>query len=433
MSSLASASVSVLQWARLAAVLVAQISPAQWYRVRVYGMPLMFVGIAGNDTFSTFYAVLALLFVRNPILKVLFAGSNLLLVAESLSARGIAEASLAAFMGQLAARWKLAEKQDEMRAETFKQGISFYAASLLGWFWSPPNVELLPNLTYVLPHEELGDSKLQRWHTLDIVRRKSGYHKRPVLIYVHGGAWTMGDKQQRTMPTCWHFAAEENWVVLNINYRLGTKFNLYDMVVDIKRAIRWAKQNSHIHGGDSSFIAISGGSAGAHLALIAALTPNWSDFQPGFESVDTRVRACFAIYPPVGHVHTNQPWKKWFMEHIVQIPDDVYRSRFGRGVEDWADPSCLLARLSLQERKESVPPIFVAHGSYDAVASVRHMRSFVEEARREGGVAIGYLELPRTPHAYDIAYTPKTMYANWAGARALTAVHEGYQESHISS
>ncbi|KAI8829656.1 Alpha/Beta hydrolase protein [Chytriomyces cf. hyalinus JEL632] len=262
---------------------------------------------------------------------------------------------------------------------------------------------------------------------LDVIRQK-GHRGRPVLVYIHGGAWSHGDKQKRTMPTCYHFASHENWVVLNINYRLAPKFNLHDMVVDVKRAIVWAKRNAHVHGGDANFIAIAGGSAGAHLASIAALTPNWAEFKPGFEQLDTRVQACCPIYPPVNHVRTNQFWKSWFLQTVVQIPDDEYQKRHGKSIEDWCDPANILAQIGVEKRRESVPPFFIIHGEFDTLVQAQHVRDFVHDLRQGNTVPIGYLELTATHHGFDVAFSPKTQYANWAAGVALSQVYKLKQQ-----
>ena len=49
-------------------------------------------------------------------------------------------------------------------------------------------------------------------------------------------------------------------------------------------------------GGDPSFIAVTGGSAGGHLVAVLALTQNDAEYQPGFEAVDTSVDAAVPYY-----------------------------------------------------------------------------------------------------------------------------------------
>ena len=57
----------------------------------------------------------------------------------------------------------------------------------------------------------------------------------------------------------------------------------------MKKAIAWVKEHIEEYGGDPSYVVITGGSAGGHLAALAALTPNDPEYQPGFEGADTRV------------------------------------------------------------------------------------------------------------------------------------------------
>ena len=66
-------------------------------------------------------------------------------------------------------------------------------------------------------------------------------------------------------------------------------------MIDIKRAIRWTKQNIVKFGGDSTFISICGSSSGAHLATMAAMTANVKEYQPDFEDFDTTVQACVSL------------------------------------------------------------------------------------------------------------------------------------------
>jgi acetyl esterase/lipase len=66
-------------------------------------------------------------------------------------------------------------------------------------------------------------------------------------------------------------------------------------LIDVKRAIRWTKQNISSFGGDPDFIVLSGDSAGGHLSAMASLTANDPQYQPGFEDVDTSFRAVISV------------------------------------------------------------------------------------------------------------------------------------------
>ena len=67
-----------------------------------------------------------------------------------------------------------------------------------------------------------------------------------------------------------------------INYRLSPKATWPDHIVDCKRAVAWVRDHIAEYGGDPTFLAVSGGSADGHLAALVALTPNATEWQPGF-------------------------------------------------------------------------------------------------------------------------------------------------------
>ncbi len=60
--------------------------------------------------------------------------------------------------------------------------------------------------------------------------------------------------------------------------------------------ISWARGHAAEYGADPSLLIVAGSSAGAHLAAMAALTPNDPAFQPGFEDADTAVSAAVCLY-----------------------------------------------------------------------------------------------------------------------------------------
>jgi acetyl esterase/lipase len=163
-------------------------------------------------------------------------------------------------------------------------------ARLATRFFSPvvlrrPGVEVLRNVRY-------GEHSRNR---LDIHRPADHRTGCPVLVQVHGGAWVIGNSHQQGQPLMRKMASD-GWVCVAINYRLSPKATFPDHIVDVKRSLAWVREHIHEYGGDPSTLVITGGSAGGHLAALAALTPNDPRFQPGFEDADTSVSACIPFY-----------------------------------------------------------------------------------------------------------------------------------------
>jgi acetyl esterase/lipase len=216
----------------------------------------------------------------------------------------------------------------------------------------------------------------------------------PVLIQIHGGAWTIGTKGQQGL-LLMNRMAQQGWICIAANYRLAPKHSFPTQIVDVKRAIAWVHENIADYGGDPSYIAITGGSAGGHLAALAALTPGLKDYQPGFEDADTSISACvpfYGIYDLAGLTET-------------QTAVDM-RDRF---VAPWLfrkDPRTDLDEFvqasPLAHVDEHTPDFFVIHGRNDTLAPVQETRSFVDALRKWSDSRVTYAELPGAQHAFDV-------------------------------
>ncbi|ORX71010.1 alpha/beta-hydrolase [Anaeromyces robustus] len=98
---------------------------------------------------------------------------------------------------------------------------------------------------------------------------KTSDELKPVVIYIHGGAWFLDDKYMYSiLGSVLH---EEGYVAVLPNYVLFPKGVIDDMVVDVYKAIQWTYDNIEQYGGDKNRIILSGHSAGAHLAALTVL------------------------------------------------------------------------------------------------------------------------------------------------------------------
>lgn len=253
-----------------------------------------------------------------------------------------------------------------------------------------------------------------RANLLDVWRRDDlrPDAKAPVLIQVHGGGWTIGTKQQQAMPLLGHLA-EQGWVCVDVNYRLSPRAQWPDHIADVKRGIAWVKQNIAAYGGDPSFIAITGGSAGGHLSALAALTPNDPAFQPGFEDADTTVHAAVPFYGVYDFVNGNGLGPK---DDLVKLLERVMRSRVATDRERWEQAS------PIHRVGPHAPPFFVLHGTNDSLAYVEQARRFVEALRAASHQPVVYAELPRAQHAFDLFASVRTLHTVRAVERFLATV-----------
>src|SRR6478672_12667402 len=149
-------------------------------------------------------------------------------------------------------------------------------------------VQIVRDIAYAPEHGKRG--LLDIYHPAHRVLDRA-----PVLLQVHGGGWSVGSKDQQGVPLMQHLAAK-GWVCVAINYRLSPRDAFPAHVIDVKRAIAWIREHIEEYGGDPSYIAITGGSAGGHLTALTALTAGDTDWQPGFEHADTSVQVAVPHY-----------------------------------------------------------------------------------------------------------------------------------------
>jgi acetyl esterase/lipase len=230
-------------------------------------------------------------------------------------------------------------------------------------------------------------------HQLDVWRDPSGSTSAPapVLLQIHGGALTRGQKEADARPLLTHLT-KQGWVCVAMNYRLSPRATWPEHIADVKRAIAWIRENIADHGGDPSFVAATGGSAGGYLAALAGLTAGDPDFQPGFETADTTVQAVVPMYGLFDLTNRSGGTRPDTIEYLAK---KVFKSHPSSDLARWEDasPLCRIRR--------DAPPFFVVHGRNDSYLPVEQARTFVDELRRVSASRVAYAELPRAQHSFD--------------------------------
>jgi len=246
---------------------------------------------------------------------------------------------------------------------------------------------------------------------LDVYRPAGGSTSAPVLLQIHGGGWVFGNKHEQGLPLVYHLVAR-GWVVVAPNYRLSPKGRFPDHLLDCKRALAWIRQNIAGYGGDPGFIAVTGGSAGAHLAALMALTANDPRLQPGFEDVDTSVAAALPFYGVYdftdrhGLKGSGAAMVRWLEKTVMPCAPAANPALW-----DLASPIAQLHR--------DAPPFFVLHGTHDSLASVEEARLFAERLRAVSARTVVYAELPGAQHAWDVFRSVRAMESVQAVTRFL--------------
>lgn len=92
----------------------------------------------------------------------------------------------------------------------------------------------------------------------------------PVLVYFHGGGWTIGDLDTHDT-LCRELCRGSQCAVVSVDYRLGPEHRFPAAVHDCRAATTWVHRNAASLGLDRTKMAVGGDSAGGNLAAVVAL------------------------------------------------------------------------------------------------------------------------------------------------------------------
>jgi acetyl esterase len=110
--------------------------------------------------------------------------------------------------------------------------------------------------------------------TLDIAVPDTKTKSKPVLVIFHGGGWLLNNKSIMT-DLADSIATRTDIITVNVNYRLLSDVNntttANELVEDAMGAVLWVKDNIKGYGGDPDKVAVTGDSAGGHLAAMVTV------------------------------------------------------------------------------------------------------------------------------------------------------------------
>lgn len=244
----------------------------------------------------------------------------------------------------------------------------------------------------------------RRRHRLDVWRCDGAGPAAPVLLQIHGGGWMVGSKDQQARPLL-HQLAARGWVCVSINYRLSPRATWPDHLVDCKLALKWVREYIAGYGGDPDYVVVTGGSAGGHLAAMMGLTANRPEFQPGFEDVDTRVRAMVPFYGVFDFQDRHgfrgnsggAAFRRVARRHILKA-------------DPAENPEVYALASPLDQIHPDAPAALVVHGELDVLAPVEEARVFADLLRETSREPVVYVELARAQHAFEMFHSIRGLY-----------------------
>lgn len=245
----------------------------------------------------------------------------------------------------------------------------------------PDSMELVKNIEF----GKGGEKSLR----LDLYRPKDLKQPVPALIFIHGGGWKSGNKNDYRF-YCVKFA-ELGYVVASISYRFSQEAPFPAAVHDSKCAVRWLRGNAKEWSVDPDKIGVVGGSAGGYLAMMLGYSSDVAELEGkgGNSDVSSRVQAVVNLYGPSDLTTEYGRSHSLVTNFMGKQPYETMPERYRL-----ASP---VAHLSQDDA-----PTLILHGTLDELVPISQSDKLSIKLKLLG-IASDYDRLPGWPHTMDLA------------------------------
>jgi acetyl esterase/lipase len=240
----------------------------------------------------------------------------------------------------------------------------------------PPDIREIKNIEY----KNVNGKSLQ----LDMYIPENIQTPAPLLVFIHGGGWRSGNRSDYLVYLV--DFARKGYITATVSYRLLADSCYPACAEDISDAVTWFFNNGQNYGYDPDRIALIGGSAGAHLALLTAY--GWKNPESNVDSLrNHRIKAVVDIYGPYDmttEYARNHSLVTSFIAHSFDDSPELYREASPR-----------------QYLSQGDPPTLILHGTSDELVPVSQSDSLAAKLNSLK-IPYEYYRLPGWPHVMDI-------------------------------
>jgi acetyl esterase/lipase len=215
---------------------------------------------------------------------------------------------------------------------------------------------------------------------LDIYLPDEGDGPFPTIIFVHGGAFILGEKRDTQFLQAID-GIKRGYAVVSVEYRLGPEAKYPSALFDVKAAVRFLRANAVAYQLDGNRFALCGDSAGGHYVVMAAATqdnPAFEDISTGNEAYSSAVQAVASRFGVYDFTLESKLAKEDPPTADPYFPD-IEMILLGAHSEDM--PGLIRFTNPLNFIGRSFPPVFIEHGTADIVVPVIHSYQLEEKVR----------------------------------------------------
>jgi len=246
------------------------------------------------------------------------------------------------------------------------------------------DVQILHDLEYA----RVGEKSLR----LDLYLPQDAPGPHPTIVWVHGGAWRQGSKENTRAAR----QAERGYAVASINYRLSQEAIFPAQIHDCKAAVRWLRAHAGEYGLDPRRFGAWGGSAGGHLVALLGTSGGVPELEGelGHPEQSSRVQAVCDFFGPSDFLRMDDVAGN--MAH--DAPDSPESQLVGAPIQEHPD---LVARANpITYITPGGPPFLIVHGQEDHTV-IANQSELLYAALKEAGVEATLHLVPGAGHGFQ--------------------------------
>jgi len=196
----------------------------------------------------------------------------------------------------------------------------------------------------------------------------------PLLVWIHGGAWKEGSKENCPAVGM----VDKGWVVASLNYRFTQHAIFPAQLEDCKAALRFLRAHAADYHIDKTRVVVWGASAGGHLVALLGVTGKTREFDVGENLEQSSAVSCVIDwFGPTDFLH-------WGAGSVIkpQNKDDVIAKLFGGPVSEHLELAGKGSPITWVSKDSA--PILIMHGDKDPLVPLQQSETFAAALEKAG-------------------------------------------------
>lgn len=250
-----------------------------------------------------------------------------------------------------------------------------------------------------IEYAKLGDRSLKL--DLYLPKRDTTSSRSPLVVWVHGGAWRSGSKDNVPLLR-W---LDHGFAIASVEYRLSPEAKFPAQVHDIKTAIRFLRARSDELGLDLERFVIAGGSAGGHLAALVGVSSGIAPLEGttgNHVDMKSDVRAIVSFYG----ASDLQTILQQSTEYGLSVRVPALQLFLGGQPTELPEVAKLASPVTHVDPTD--PPLWLIHGDADPQMPIEQSRQLAD-LYRQTGLPVDFEVIPGGRHGGEAFFAAERL------------------------